>query len=1129
MRRSLNPDLDRLTAVVRRVARIFYCRDGTIVQLRCLISSFVISILCFAGALFAQPPGTQPPQGLLDGAREEKDSGVPIRAFMFLSESGNPVMMPSLTWEEFERYLSLDSGLETARRKFTYQSLELTGMATGPRAELSVRLKLAIDSTEGGWVTIPIKLGNFHQIEPISLEPPVEAITTVTSDGQGYRLFVKHDSRVEIDLVMRVSARVDFASNYRSLRFQLPDVPSRINLIVERDTANAEVIGQGDEIVELVNSSDTETALKVESSGGDYTLRWSRSTAAVEPAPIYEVESRTSMRWNSPQDQPTATVRLSINNLRGSVQQFSLRLPPNAILLDSPIFTDTGFVLDASPSEANSEQMVSEITIPNDMRQQRVDLTFEYQLKNQEASSESPMQLMAPDVIGALRHRGEVEIITPSEYRLRWKSAQWVRNLFENAANQAGTDRTYRFGFERPQFVLPVWLSENQRQLRVNTRSELTTRDRNATLWMQVEISGETDDGLLRFDDAGWEIRIVESQLGTPLLTFEEDQFSVVDLTALSNEEASQLIFQFQRVLQVSQNTAPIFLTLPRIVIPEKEQVIRDSTFNLVNDGRMAFVLDLEESQGLNRTVALDSSGSANSEIRSYRLIDGEQAAMIVGNLIEQPTRITLTSDLTVELDGDLMSTTCDWVVSSLLDLEGRLSLRIPFVNPSSKPPAVVERGENVESLSVSDLKELPENLSVTVDDLPAKLQFLEGDRYLLISDRLTSGTMKVRFRNQIPIDQANSENELLAISVPRPAVADMTLRGPVVVNLVGDDTRSLSFFDKGGLQSLELSQIPKDSLRLSIKPREEEDTDQKIERTIVRSLIGSTTRYEQVLARVSGGDSYELKLTVDPTQVSVNGFVDGKVVRVRLNGNSLSVPLVNQDKSQLIDLRIRYPQEPNNFAIEVTPLVTVNDPTLGSYWQIIAPRDSHAVWASSMLGREMSWRYNRWNLYRDPIYGDQSLLDLVSASMNSMPSGNRYLYRGFEPQAFRVILVSRVALWMAVGSFVILLSVGITCSRVFRHPVVMVTLLMLLAGICVLSPDAVILAGQYGLLALVLLVVMIAVKGLLKPNSRRRLFSDSAGSRPRSFGSKIAKPSSLVQTLELVIDEEGVSGGKVS
>ena len=77
----------------------------------------------------------------------------------------------------------------------------------------------------------------------------------------------------------------------------------------------------------------------------------------------------------------------------------------------------------------------------------------------------------------------------------------------------------------------------------------------------------------------------------------------------------------------------------------------------------------------------IENSLNPSSDSTSYQLIDGVDSAKVVGNLVERPTQITLTSDTLIELDGDTLKTNCDWVVSTLVDLEGRLGIRIPSAN----------------------------------------------------------------------------------------------------------------------------------------------------------------------------------------------------------------------------------------------------------------------------------------------------------------------------------------------------------------------------------------------------------------------------------------------------------------
>ena len=1085
---------------------------------RRFFACYVLSLYFFliaAKPSIGQPPGTPPPQNFIGAGSEESEEGVPIRAFMFLSESGNPVVMPSLSWEEFDRYLKLDSGVETSEQKYSYQSLEISGKALEQRAELDIRLKLVVDSTDGGWVNIPIKLGNFHQLEPISLEPAVEAISTVSADNSGYRLLVKSDKRVETTLTMRVSARIDFNANSQSLGFKLPNVPSRVSVEVADTTANAEVLGQGDEIVEVERTDANGVKVTVESSGGDYMLRWGSNRETVESSPIYELDSRTTVRWDSPQDQPTASVRFDLNNLRGAVKEFSLKLPGNAVLLDAPVVSDTGQVLDIGPAMTISGEQIRQVSVPAEIKQQRLELSFEYQLVNETASSSSPLQFRVPSIVGALRHRGDLEFSTPDEYRLRWRSTSWVRSVIFDSSAESGSDRSYRFNFDRPGFTLPLWLGENERQLRISSRSELTTRERNAVLWMQVEITGQTEDGLLRFDDAGWEVRVVESQLGTPLVTFEEEGLRVVDLSSLSNEEASQLIFQFHRVLETSTETPTVDLNIPRISVSNAREVIRDSSLTLVNDGRMALVVDLKSSRGLSRSSLIENSLNPSSDSTSYQLIDGVDSAKVVGNLVERPTQITLTSDTLIELDGDTLKTNCDWVVSTLVDLEGRLGIRIPSANKKWEDQTD-EKQQPVPGVASSDpLTAEPSEWLVTVDDLPARLNYLEGDRYTLISDRLTSGTMRVRFRNQRKLEGSFSEGVFASIPMPRPAVSDVTLRGPVIVNFEGDPQRDFVSIDEPSAKRLELAQIPRVPLRARLSNKQEQDSELEVGQTVIRSLLGSSIQHDQLLTTIAGGEFYEVNLTVNPSEVTVKCFIDGEPVAVRLNQSSLIIPLKNDPEEQLIDLRLWSPVVTNNFINELTPIFNLEGFVNGVYWQVLTAVDSHVVWASHSLGRSMTWRYDRWKLYRDANYSDDALLDLVGAKVNLMPPGNRYLYRGFETGAFRVLLVSRVALWIVIGSMAILLTVVVTKFGFFRHPATLVAALAILLGICVVAPEGVILAGQYTLLALMLVIVMISVRLSLRPESKRRLFANPSRTKNQS-----------IQTLELVTDMSDTKEG---
>ena len=141
-----------------------------------------------------------------------------------------------------------------------------------------------------------------------------------------------------------------------------------------------------------------------------------------------------------------------------------------------------------------------------------------------------------------------------------------------------------------------------------------------------------------------------------------------------------------------------------------------------------------------------------------------------------------------------------------------------------------------------------------------------------------------------------------------------------------------------------------------------------------------------------------------------------------------------------------------------------------------------------------MAWRFDDWRLYREPSHDDQSLQRLAGATENPLPPGNRYLYVGSDLRSFRAVVVSRVVLWLCIGAFVLTSAVVLTNFPRIRHPLTAVVVAVLFGGLLAIAPDAAVLAGQFGIIAMVLVIVMIAVRSLLAPSQSDRVFSTSNG-----------------------------------
>jgi hypothetical protein len=1066
----------------------------------------VAATVMVALPLAAQPPGTPPPSEVLEGDEAETQDGIPIRAFMFLSESGNRVMMPSLTWEEFERFLNLDDGLDAARQKYSYQSLEIKGKSAEKRAELEIVLRFSVEPTEGRWTAIPLRMGNFHRLAPPDVSGVDEHFMALSPDDSGYLLFVRSDQRADAILSMRVSSRVETSSAAESLSFRLPDVPVRVELTTDAKDVLAEVIGRGDEAIKVDRTEGELTRVTVESGGGAFSIRWGQLERSADNVPVLEVESRTNFRWDSPQDQPVASVRLTIRNVRGSIDSFQLRVPSGAVVLE-PRLGASGQSVELGAAVSDAEGEIREVLIPAEERQQRIDFNFDLQLANDNATATSPLIFRVPEVVGSLRHRGDIDVTTGGDYRLRWRSTPWVRSELGQSREDAAAGRSYRFRFDRAAFALPLWLGEKERQLRMNTRSQITIREGIASIRMTIQVNGQTADGRLRFEDASWQIRSIESDSGEPLDSFTEDDARVIELAASGSDEASSLRVQAQRVLET--NEGRVEFALPRVRVLDDTALVQDATVDIVNEGRTVLVVDLDASTGISRVARSTATSGEDSTVTSFRLVTQGPPPKIVGSMIEQPPRVVLASDATIELDGRLIRTTVDWNLSSALDLEGRLPVRIPRLPPAilvdsagddasakeSNPGTLSDAGERPSEARAGDAQWI-----VTVADVPAQLESLGDDRFVLISDRLTTGSMAVRWRHSRDLRSATADGSIEPVSLPRPDFADVTVRGPMRINLRGNQQMDLVSLDAPTQADLELGQLPRDPVRLRLRSRLTAREELSIRRTILRTVVGRATRHEQVLATVQGGDSFRVGLPVGTGEVSVQALLDGESEPVRREGNMLILALPGDRASHVVDLRVWLAIDTPSSIASIEPTLVLPVGVGRVYWQIVAPLDGHVVWASPTLGRSMTWRFDRWRLFRESSHNDQELTRLAGSVENPLPpSWNRYLYVGSDLRSFRAIVVSRVVLWLCIGAFVLALAVLLTNAPRSRHPLTAVVMAVLFGGLLAIAPDAAVLAGQFGIIAMVLVIVMIAVRALLSSSTSDRIFTSSPTSQRSS------------------------------
>ena len=759
--------------------------------------------------------------------------------------------------------------------------------------------------------------------------------------------------------------------------------------------------------------------------------------------------------------------------------------------------------------------------IPEDEQQQRIDLVFDLQLAVDQSSSEAPLRMTVPSVVDALWHRGLMTLRVGDDYRLRWEARPWVHGEPTDYSDDSATDRSYRFRFDRGNFELPIWLSAKERRLRLSTHYEVTIRNAVASLQMQINVNGSVAENRLRFDDASWDVlSITNEDSGERVETFFSGDDRVIELSEIDREENIVLLLIAERT--IGQDLGDIEFPLPRILKNNDEVTTQESTLDLIGKGRTVMAVDMSASEGLVRTMVAKSANAAGSVVSRFRLSNFGESVTVVGTLQDQPLRIGLAVEATVEIDGSQILSTIDWTVTSPLDLEGRLPIRIPRHSDSTSfssrsfPSRTMRTSEEEDDAfggvfdDTSDEKARDASLTeepwvVTVQGVPATLRKLDNDRYELISERLSSGTMNLRWRHVQEMNRSGGNEKTQEVALPRPRIPDVAIRGAIEVTLRGDsrndliamDSRKTGLPDTKFLHTKVLDSLPREPLRLRLRPHQSRQQDLSIEQLVIRSAIGRRTRYEQILARIRQGSELRFRVASlktdrrvgdDPTQdLSIEAFVDGAKVPVESQQGSLVVTLPGDQQVHTLEMRVWVPESSLTSESSVQPIVELPLGVGRVYWQVITATDSHVIWASPTVGRAMSWKFDRWKLFRQSSLSDSDLSKMVGVTSGLMPPGNRYLFVGTDLLAFKVMIVSRTILWLVVGSIVLSLAIGLTYLPVLRHPLTAVAAAIAFTGLLVIAPDAAVLAGQLGLISLVLVIVMIAIRSLVLPREGTR------------------------------------------
>lgn len=1043
-----------------------------------------------AHPLRAQPPGTFPPSDLVRPPSETAESDrLPIQGFYFLDVSKNHVLATGMTWE---RYRELVSESNRQTKRYIFDQVKITGRVEGNRAEMMVEVELDLESTGGETLAIPLRLENFHRISPseflVGSEDDTTLAITVDDATGGYLLLASSQSDKKITFRMKMSARVD--SN--ALQFSLPNAPVFVELTSDSRDARAEIINRNDEVLLTRKDKSGRSQFVVESGGGSFTLRWG-AIEQTESVPLLEASTKMTMRWNSPQDQPIQVVQMVVRDLRESIERFRLRLPDDAVLLDAPVLANSGQALDwIKPDESNDPQLY-EITIPKEEQRQRIDLNLELHIPLEEPTTTRELMVRVPEVVGALRHQGTLEIQTGNDYRLRWRDRPYVQMTTRGERSEASSEtREYLFRFSRGSFALPIWMGAAKRQLRVSSRSDLEVSDAYVNLTMEIDpIGTERGSQVIAVDLADWEsLQVTSALTGTPLTWHEAEDLIEIEAVSGGMEEFSPIMIHARRSIdRESESSDPrIRLAIPRVVTSKDEinpVVVQESSVQLMGKGRSAVVVDLGRSSNLERSGSL--STAPNQRVRRFQVVPPDAVAVLSGVVVEEPPRLVLDAAARVSLSDSGIESVVDWNLESQVDLGGRLRV---LISEQRETPGQVAWSATVNGnpavLVPAEVGELDDDLSNDLDSTD-----IGSDRWLriydLVSDDLANGFMRIRFESTLPLDEERPNGEIeRAVAIPRPAAEDVSLKSDAKVEIVGDADWSLSATDLDASAELLFAEIP-DIVPLRLSARAAAEGELVVDRVLIRTAVSEASQHDQVLVVTEGAGVFRLRLReIETTEIRVD--VNEERAAFQLEGETLAIT-INEPEKSVIDIRLWSGVSRGRHFADVSPLVSPSREINRLYWDVTVPSDRHLIWASPSASRSMRWEFDSWRMVRKPLFSSTEMVSRVATvEATPMPPGNRYQFSAMDGRSLRLKTSSMTAMWMMVATTVLVAGSLLAYVPSLRRPFSLLTLLLGFAGVVCVAPDAAIIVGQVAMGGGVLIGVMLALRTLVRPVPSRVL-----------------------------------------
>ena len=1065
--------------------------------------------------------------------------------FILLDAEGNPQPVLGMSYEEFiaawKNQQALRNAGDSTKRSYTLDEFSGIGSIEPNYVGLTANFRITLHTDKV--VEVPLRFGKAilqHLPQPAIQNTPSHPnkgrYLDYSVERGGYFVTLQGKPgeivRMQIDLIVPVHRDGDRVR----LRMLVPRATKNSLTLISKDPIEKVVASEG---VMLATRSLAVGVMRVEATGigGELALSWAErqphtnqlATVLVASGKIYcDIDGR-SMHTQA---------ELTVQSFGGPFREFSVRLPPGArrLLRELPpsVESISQDPVGAERLGGEGEGKVLIVRLTEDT-QGPVVLKLETQQPIGVSKKSTPVELAGFEVLGAVRHYGEVALHVDDQWQLRQTLSDSVDEVSASDLDLTWQqpslevdDITTALRYFRQPWSLKVSLSKRQQRVVATPTYVLSISPNEATLQMKVayHISGVRTFPVrlpLTFALEGWEIEETTPHgFDNIEETFRQDFDSSSGANYSEFRSASattsqpDMVLKLKRLLPAGEQVFE--LPLP---YPDQDRLsFRPSDLLVKVDSNLLVKPSIEKTGGLSPQPVneLTSVGEGQLQGQRFRYRGFKPRIVFAASRKNRPQRILVQVKTEVKLLQNRVEVQQDFTYDVRHQMLDSLLLQTPS-------GLLHKKNLRIELLPLaSELNDQPE-LSTPLDyPTETPTETAEGSQQVELRIALPHpriGRFRVRAHYSLPANQSPLEGNggrvlpllsSLEGDFGKQVLTVQSTSGLLLAPVAGSPWKIESYHPEERIHTF-VSTEPTYLLNLVSTPPQRSEADLSLEKIWVQTwLTPALVQERTVFQFLGGGDSLVVELPV--------GNLSGDEVEIMLDGEEASnnstsigrleikVPKNTPSTRHTLELRYRFSRRLRwieSLRIE-RPRLAGNEDFPVIDWQIITPVEFSLVRTDSRLIKAFRSQWSSGNWRAMPDYDTTELEQQLGAVSRMTPTlgEQTYLFRTLDSTVpLRVTLARRELLVLGASALVLAACMGLWYVPGLRRAPVVLSGLVLLSAVGVAYPDAALFFVQASLLGSLCGLVGWLLVLLFKRSQSHRVVIATGSSSTLSTGTR--------------------------